>query len=75
MAASPNALMIIVRVIRLGKLRRVRCCVGGRMGAIWCEINIKLILYREKLVLGGFGYPVTLLRRPNDRRSVQNGRT
>jgi hypothetical protein len=45
------------------------------MAAIWCEIKIKLILYREKMVLGGFGYPVTLPRRPNDRRAVQNGRT
>ena len=44
------------------------------MNAIWCEIKIKLILYREIMVLGDFGYPVTLPLRPNDRRAVQNGR-
>jgi hypothetical protein len=71
----PKALLIIVRVIRLGLPWRVRCCVGGRMSAIWCEIKIKLILYREIMVLGDFGYPVTLPLRPNDRRTVQNGRT
>lgn len=30
------------------------------MNAIWCDIKIKLILYREIIVLGDFGYSVTL---------------
>ena len=45
------------------------------MSANWREIKIKLILYRGKMVLGGFGYSVTVPMRPNDRIAVQNGRT
>ena len=44
------------------------------MNDILDDIKIKLILYREIMVLGDFGYLVTLPMQPNDRRAVQNGR-